>query len=146
MMLGVPVPELLWHGRNLLRFPTVGLPDRLVVRRAWGAASAQTQIIVDGHELLEGRACSPSQVRALLIGKYGPASIHPLLVEEFLSADCGQSQRGIEYGFYCFGSHVGLMTHSEREGRTSRHCAYDVEWHPYANGVSVLPTFSWVKP
>lgn len=136
MMLGVPVPALYWSGRNLLRFPSGGLPSRFVVRRAWGAASAQTQIMVDGRELLDGRPCSLSQLRALLLRMYGPVSVHPLLVEEFLGAESGDSLRGVEYGFYCFGRHVGVITHAEREGRTSRYCAYDTDWNPHASGIS----------
>ncbi len=136
VMLGVPVPRLYWYGRNLLRFPIGNLPSRFVVRRAWGAASAQTQIIVDGRELLDGLPCSPRQLRAMLLRKYGPVSIHPLLVEEFLGAESGHMLRGIEYGFYCFGSHIGVITHAEREGRTSLYCAYDVEWNSYAMAIS----------
>ena len=135
-MLGVPVPRLHWAGRNLLRFPTNSLPTRCVVRRAWGAASLQTHIVIDGHELLDDRPCSPRQLHSMLLRQYGPVSIHPLLVEEFLGDEVRHDHRGMEYGFYCFGPHVAVISHAERDGRKSRYCAYDAEWRPHAHGIS----------
>ena len=108
--LGVPVPRLHWAGRNLLRFPTNSLPTRCVVRRAWGAASLQTHIVIDGHELLDDRPCSPRQLHSMLLRQYGPVSIHPLLVEEFLGDEVRHDHRGMDYGFYCFGPHVAVIS------------------------------------
>ena len=65
-MHGVAVPELVWCGRDLARFPVDGLPSRVAVRRAWGAGSAQTHLLVDGRELLDNRACTPQQLYASL--------------------------------------------------------------------------------
>lgn len=40
-MHGVAVPELLWCGRDLARFPVHDLPARVAVRRAWGGARSK---------------------------------------------------------------------------------------------------------
>lgn len=126
----VPVPELYWHGRNLLRLPVGELPARFAVRRAWGTASKDTRLIVDGRELLDDRPCSPRQLLKVLLRQYGPWSNHPLLIEEFLS-DASNKARTLEFNFWCFGEHVGMIEHVEPDGRTRHRCVYDSDWRPF---------------
>lgn len=133
-MHGVAVPELLWCGRDLARFPVDAIPERVAVRRAWGAGSAQTHLLVDGRELLDDRACTPHELHARLRRQYGRWSVHPLLVEEFLEDAAGKT-RATQFNFYCFAGHVGMVEHVEHAGRSSDRTAYDSAWNPFSLGV-----------
>lgn len=126
----VPVPQIYWCGRNLLRLPYHALPGRFAVRRAWGAGTCQTHLYVDGRELLDDRPCTPRQLQRDLLRQYGPWTKHPLLIEEFVEPAEGEA-RAVEFNFYCFGGFVGLVEHFEPAGRTSNRCAYDTAWRPY---------------
>ena len=76
-MHGVAVPELVWCGRDLARFP------------------------VDGREFLGNRARTPQQLYVILRRQYGRWSVHPLLVEEYLEEREGLP-RATQFNFYCF--------------------------------------------
>jgi hypothetical protein len=133
-MHGVAVPELLWCGRDLARFPVDALPARVAVRRAWGAGSAQTHLLVDGRELLDDRPCTPQELHAGLRRQYGRWTVHPLLLEEFLEDAAGKT-RATQFNVYCFAGHVGLVEHVEHMGRASHRTAYDPAWAPFPHGV-----------
>ena len=129
-MHGVAVPELLWCGRDLARFPVHELPARVAVRRAWGGGSKQTHLLVDGRELLDDRACTPQELHSSLRRQYGRWTAHPLLVEEFLEDAAGQP-RASQFNFYCFSGAIGLVEHVEHAGYTSHRTAYDASWEPF---------------
>lgn len=136
-MHGVAVPELYWMGRDLSRFPVDDLPSRFAVRRAWGAASIQTHLLVNGRELIEDRACTPQELYATLRRRYGRWTVHPLLVEEYLD-DVAEDPRARQLNFYCFGGHVGLIEYVEPTGLKSHRSAYDPAWQPFPEGLSPL--------
>lgn len=129
-MHGVAVPTLVWSGRDLSRLPVDALPARLAVRYAWGAGSYQANLLVDGRELLDDRACTPQELYASLRRQYGRWTMHPLLVEEFLEDAAGEP-RATQFNFYCFSGHVGMVEHVQHSGRTSRRTAYNPSWHPF---------------
>jgi hypothetical protein len=133
-MHGVALPELYWCGRNLGRFPVNEMPSRAAVRYAWGAGSDQTHLLVDGHELLDDRACTPQELYSGLCRQYGRWTVHPLLVEEFLEDSEGRP-RATQFNFYCFSGYVGMVEHVDHVGRTSHRTAYDIEWNPFSQGI-----------
>ena len=133
VMHGVAVPELVWCGRDLARFPVDGMPSRVAVRRAWGAGSAQTHLLVDGRELLDNRACTPQQLYSSLRCQYGRWSVHPLLVEEYL--EDRELPRATQFNFYCFSGFIGLVEHVVHAGRTSQRTAYCPAWNLFPEGV-----------
>jgi hypothetical protein len=122
-------PDLIWRGRDLRQFTTTSLPSYYAVRYAWGEG-LETDLIVDGKEILDDCVYTPNGLKAMLQRQYGQWSMHPLLVEECLE-DAGGQLRATQFSFYCFAEHVVLIEHVQNEQRSSRRTACTPEWNRF---------------
>lgn len=128
--LGLSTPQLYWSGRRVTSIPFAQLPERFVVRPAWGTRGVGTYVMNGDLDLISGRRLSHRDLRQELLSLHGRLAPFPLLIEALVPNGDGQPAQGFEYRCYMFGGHVGAIRVTRggiRVGDPSLYNAYYTE-------------------
>jgi hypothetical protein len=126
-MLGVTVPELYWSGRRIGALPLNELPERFVIRPAWGTRGAGIYVMNGDTDLISARRLSRQLLHEELRAHHGPVARFPLLVEALIPDGEGRAVQGHEYRCYLFGGTIGAIRVTQggvRAGEVCRYSAY----------------------
>lgn len=131
--LGIRVPDLYWHGRDLRELDFRNLPSHYVVRSAIGHSSKGVFVMAEGVNLLDTKAYSEAELKKVLarVVEENPATL--LLVEEFVKTESGQYQLPVEYKVHTFNDHIaGIYVVRRKTVKQAKHRFYTAEWKPFS--------------
>lgn len=129
---GCRIPDLYWHGRRIACVPFASLPTRYVIRPVWGTAMRGVHVVAHGWELLRNVPATDVDIRRRLFREHGPMAATPLLVEEFVPGEAGESRLPIEYKCHLFGDTIAAVQVIERAGsQTGIQRYYTPRWEPF---------------
>lgn len=132
---GCTVPTLYWWGHLPPSRVLVSMPEQFVVRPVWGAARQGTHVVAAGRDLLWGKKFTPAQLRTRMLRSAAAWSV-PVLLEEFVCAEDGQSRLPTEYKCHTFGDVVAaieVLTRQDHEPDSAVVRYYTPAWEPFAD-------------
>ncbi|HKJ35321.1 MAG TPA: ATP-grasp fold amidoligase family protein [Solirubrobacterales bacterium] len=139
---GCEVPDLLWFGSDHDEAPLESLPDRFVIRPAFGANRRGVSVVVDGTELLGDHPVTPSDLGRMLPRAGRLRRPAPVLIEEFIGTEEGRPALPLECKCHTFAGDVAAVEIvARRRAHEAKHRFYTPGWEPIADPMNTyLPT------